>query len=155
MHRAGIAMIVAALLVMGCGTTQIITNDPDARIYVNGNMVGKGRAEVRKRGAPGSASILVKAGDGRRAETRMKRRFTLTTFIMGLYTYSIGLFTAWEYPDSVYVPLAEPAAARTNSWESGDDVWLAPPPGWQERAPAKTPAREPDPWNEAAPAPGQ
>jgi hypothetical protein len=113
-------------LMIGCSTTRIVTTDPSARIYVDGAYVGQGRGAIRQRGRPHTAQILVKADDGRTARDSMKRSFTWVTLLGGIYTYGVGLLFFWEYPDTIFVPLPTP---RPSGWDnSGDDVWLRPPP---------------------------
>jgi hypothetical protein len=150
MSRAAVIAAVAAALVLvaGCGTTTIIANDRNARIYVNGVMVGKGTAEVRQRGMPSSSSVVVKTADGRESSTRMKRRFTGTTFVIGLFTYATGWLLAWEYPDAVFVEV-EPAeeAPAGPGWGDGGggDAWSRPPPGWEPAPESPLPPPPPPP----------
>lgn len=142
---------VACVALAACGTTRIHTNDPNAQIYVNGRYVGKGTAEVRQRGVAGSANVLVKSSDGRRATRSMRRRFTGTTVLIGLVTAYTGFLWAWEYPDEVYVPLEEPVSTRkTSGWESTEDMWTSPPAGW---TPPPEPPPAPDEPPPAEPAP--
>jgi hypothetical protein len=121
----GLALVCA--LAAGCGTTTITTNRRDARIYVDGAMVGRGEAEIRQRGMSSSARIEVRTEDGARGERTIKRRFTGTTLVIGLFTYGVGLFTALEYPDEVYVQIEE-APQGDGGW--GGSAWDQPPSGW-------------------------
>lgn len=141
---------VACVALAACGTTRIHTNDPGAKIYVNGRYVGKGEAEVRQRGTAGTASIVVKHSDGRVARSSMRRKFTATTFLYGLFTMYTGFIWAWEYPDAVYVPLEEPVTQRSTGWESTEDRWTSPPAGW---TPPPEPPPAPDGPPPAEPAP--
>ncbi len=146
------AMLAAALaLASGCGTTQVITNEPRARIFVDGEMVGRGRGEVSQRGVPHTAEVVVKAPDGRSARARMKRSFTGWTFVIGLFTYATGFIWAWEYPDLVDVPL-EDRAVRGWDASPADDPWLAAPAGWQP-SPSPVPSPEPVPTPTPTPTP--
>jgi hypothetical protein len=146
--KAACLILAAALLVAtaGCGTARIYTNDPDARIYVDGRMVGKGQGEIRRRGMPGSSTIVVKTADGRRTTKQIRRRFTGTTFVIGLFTYATGFLFAWEYPDE-FVAVEQPAASApaTSDWGAGADDWNQPPPGWSPHETAPDPAPDPDP----------
>ncbi len=101
--------LAALVLVAACGTTRIHTDDRAALIYVDGQLAGRGEAEMTRRGPPHTAEILVVASDGRRARLDVHRSFTATTLVAGLFTYLIGLVVAWEMPESVYVPLPGPA----------------------------------------------
>jgi len=115
-------------LASACGTTNIITPDRQARIFVDGELVGRGQAEVRKRGFPNSATIVAKSPDGRTGRQTMSRRFTFTTFAMGMYTYLTCMIACWEYPDTVFVYLDDEFANEGHRRKV--DPWTVPPPGW-------------------------
>jgi hypothetical protein len=128
-----------------------MTTAKDARIYVDGEAVGVGTAEVRQRGLPVDADVVVETPDGRRARATLERHFTLTTFAIGIVTYGVGFIVGWEYPDSLFVPLEERRDDTGSDWGSaGDDVWMRPPAGW--RPPAEAPAEPPDDAPAEAPA---
>ena len=127
-------------LAAGCGSTQIVTDDPRARIYADGRMIGQGRGDLTKRGFPGGTTVIVASEDGRRESTQVRRQFTAATFVLGLFTYGICLVTCWEYPDMVYVPIAPRVPGANGFGPPGQlpgaagpvlDPWLQPPPGWQ------------------------
>lgn len=148
--RAGTSIVVAvgcALALASCGTTRIMTNDPTARIYVNGAFVGQGQAEIDRRGPPRTAEVSVQAPDGRSESITIKRRFTSSTFMYGLVTYMVGWMSLWEYPETVQVALPVPAQQQQQqpgaSWDQagGGDAWMSPPPGW---GPAGSPSESPD-----------
>ena len=122
-----VVLLLLAALASACGTTHIITPDAHARIFVDGELVGRGQAEVRKRGLPGSATVVAKTEDGRTGQQTMSRSFTFTTFLMGVYTYLACMVACWEYPDTVFVYLDEPAAGHGSR---PVDPWTVPPPGW-------------------------
>ncbi|HET6611894.1 MAG TPA: hypothetical protein VFG83_07905 [Kofleriaceae bacterium] len=145
--------VVAIVALVGCGgTTQIVTNDPSARIYVDGAMVGTGTAEITKSGTPQSAEITVKTADGRKATRLIDREVSAGGWVLCLMTYGIGCAVFQSYPDTVTVLLPEKAA--TNSWDGGD-VWTKPPPGWTGPAGASTaPAGSATAPAAATPAPG-
>lgn len=143
MRRSIAILSIAAYAVFlsGCGTTSIVTSDPAARIVVDGVTVGRGHAQVRQRGLPFSAQILVKTEDGREQRTRAERSFTVVTFLLGLISYGVCWVACWEYPDTVFVELAKPAGGYQPSSTAtpGVDPWLAPPAGWQpKKEPSKT-----------------
>jgi hypothetical protein len=140
------ALLVMALALAGCGTTDIITTDPGARIVVNGRPVGLGRGELTQTGAPESSTVMAVTEDGRRQTVVVQRRFTGTTFVLGLFTYGICLLACWQYPDTVFVPLpagAPPAYGQAAA--APYDPWLQPPPTWQPRAPTPLPSGSPAP----------
>jgi hypothetical protein len=146
--RRAIAILTLAALLGGCGTTYVIPSEPNARVYVDGAMVGKGVGKLPQRGLPGSAAVLVQTDDGRRQHQTVSRSFTLVTFLLGFITYGVCWLACWEYPGSVMVAMPAPAGgyAPPPAAAAGFgpppaaavDPWLQPPPGW--RPPADAPA---------------
>ncbi len=148
------ARLVAAALALaggGCSHTRITTSEREARIYVDGRLAGKGSAEIGQFGPPGTARVLVKMPDGRRARSEVRRRFGVGTFLLGFVSYGTCWVLCWTYPGSLDVPLPE---ARVSGWDPRtDDPWLQEPGADLSRAqpPAgSAPAAEPPP---AKPAP--
>jgi hypothetical protein len=140
--KRAIASLVTAALLAGCGTTQLMPTDPNARIYVDGEMVGKGVGSIRQRGLPGAAQVLVKTDDGRRQQQSISRSFTVVTLLLGFITYGVCWVACWEYPSSVVVNVPPPPGGYilggtfedpAGSTPSGDP-WLQPPSGWQPQA---------------------
>ncbi len=86
-----------------CGTTSIVTNDPQARIFLNGEHLGQGQATLTKRGIWGGGELLVKTPDGRRKTQAVSRSFGVVTFLLGFITYGVCWAVCWEYPDVVFV----------------------------------------------------
>ena len=73
LRRHAALVSAVALAIAGCGSTQIVTNDRSAQIYVDGEPVGRGEAEITKRGAPDSITVEVRGSDGRRVQTCIAR----------------------------------------------------------------------------------
>ena len=136
-----LALLLSALGAVGCGTSQVLTDDSTARIWANGQMIGKGHGEIQQYGMPETTTILVKAEDGRQQTTTVKRKITGTTVLGALITYGTCLIFCWSYPDTIWANL--PARAASPFGASGEaggvDPWLQPPPGWQPR-PSAVPA---------------
>jgi hypothetical protein len=134
MRRLAAAVLLVAA---GCGTTYVLPSDPGARVWVDGEMVGKGQGEVRQRGLPGRATVVVKTEDGRRQDATLSRSFTLTTFFLGFITYGVCWVACWEYPLSLAVTLPPGPGAQVDAYSgrSAPDPWLQAPPGWQPKTP--------------------
>ncbi len=66
LRRSICGLLLLVAVTSGCGTTQILTDDPQARIYADGQMVGKGQGQLTRRGFPGSTTVVVATEDGRR-----------------------------------------------------------------------------------------
>jgi hypothetical protein len=138
-------LLALALAGGGCGSTRIITNDPRARIFADGEMIGQGQGEITLRGPPGGTSVVVATEDGRRQSTQVRRKFTASTAVLGLFTYGVCLLACWEYPSVVYLPIegVNPYPAYgASSWDPGGpgpasgpaaDPWMQPPAGYQPR----------------------
>jgi hypothetical protein len=127
-----------ATLVAGCGTTNIYTSDPGARVIADGQTLGRGQGQLTRRGFPSSTQVVVKTDDGRQGELRIRREFTGVTFLMGLFTYGVCLVACWEYPDTVFIPLPGGTTPGYGPAPVGAppavDPWLTPPPGWHPPA---------------------
>jgi hypothetical protein len=143
MRRAALPLALAfATALAGCGSTVIQTTRADGRIYVDGQLVGVGAAQIRRFGTPGSSTVEVRTPDGKRGRQTIQRRFTTMTFLGGLFTYAIGFFIFWEYPDNVLVEVAQ--ADKEGGWEDGS-AWDRAPDGWGGAPPSADPAAAPAP----------
>lgn len=137
-RRVLVPLALGASVLAGCAHTRIETNDPQARIYVDGELLGRGSAEVDDpMGFPGQMVVEVRTAS-HKVERVVEREFTLTTFVVGLFTYCTGWLWAWEYPDTVVVMLPEAqrssgdaAGERGSSWDEPPrtSTWDAPPGG--------------------------
>jgi hypothetical protein len=125
----GALLLAAAILVAGgcAARTKIVTDDPDALVWVDGRYAGRGEGRVRKVGPPHTGRILVTAADGRRGRAIMQRAITATTVDLGLRSLGACLVFCWEYPATVFV--AMPAPKPRSGWaiEPERDPWLLPP----------------------------
>lgn len=136
-----LALLFLVLGTVGCGTSQVLTDDSTARIWANGQMIGKGHGEIQQYGMPETTTILVKAEDGRQQTTTVKRKITGTTVLGALITYGTCLIFCWSYPDTIWAGLPSRSASPFGvpGGAGGADPWMLPPAGWQPR-PASTPA---------------
>jgi len=130
-------LLAAGLVLSGCGTVRVSTDDPEARIHVDGALEGRGEAKVNRWGPPRSVEVVVKAPDGRTARAEMKRSFRWETFFLGWITWGICWIACWGFPEELTVPLE---AKPRPGWEpAARDPWMEPPPGWREPAPVPPP----------------
>jgi hypothetical protein len=130
---------------VGCGTSQVFTDDSSARIFANGQMIGKGHAEIQQYGTPETTTLVVRAEDGRQETTTVKRRITGVTALGALFTYGTCLIFCWSYPDTIWASLPSRATPPFGAPVGIADPWLVPPAGWREKAPAPPPAETPPP----------
>jgi hypothetical protein len=144
-------VVTLAALVVGCGTTQIIANDPQAIITVDGVPVGRGVGSVRQTGFPGSAQVSAKTEDGRTTHQTIRRSFGWPAGVLGLFTYGVCFLACWQYPDAVLVNLPPVRVEAAKGWEAPDasspgaDPWLRPPPGWRPAPEPAAPVAPPPP----------
>ena len=137
---------------VGCGTTQVFTDDPTARIWANGQLVGRGRAQLQRTGLPETTAIRVETDDGRNETTTVKRSVTPLTVLGAFFTYGTCLIFCWQYPETVWASLSSgPRAAGPSYNTIARDPWLDPDPGWAATVRAPAPS-VPQP-TAAAPAP--
>jgi hypothetical protein len=130
-----LSLLASVLGSAGCGTSRVITNDPTARIFANGQLIGRGQGEITQRGASESTSILVRSDDGREQTTVVKRQVTGFTLLAALFTYGTCLLFCWEYPDTILalLPARAPADRPSETGTPAPDPWLDPPEGWWSR----------------------
>jgi hypothetical protein len=121
--------LAAALLVTGCGHVTVVTNDKQAAIYADGRLVGRGEAELEGRtGFPRTMTVKVKS-NGTTVERKVKRRFTATTFVIGIFTYMTGWLWGWQYPENVVILLPE-GGESGGGWDEARSPWDVAPSGW-------------------------
>ncbi len=123
------ALLLAGLLVGPlAGCTTYITTHPTARIYVDGELVGIGQADIGRVGPPREAVVRVEH-EGAMVERTIERDFEVTTVFFGLISAYTGLFWGWSFPEHVHIelPLTQ------------ENPWLRP-----RSKPATAPAA--DPW---------
>jgi hypothetical protein len=128
-------MGVIVLGALGCGTTQVFTEDPTARIWANGQLVGRGHAEIQRTGLPETTALRVESDDGRDQTTTVKRGVTALTVVGALLTYGTCLIVCWQYPETVWAALPPgPRAAALPGAPAARDPWLDSDPGWAATA---------------------
>jgi hypothetical protein len=126
-------LLFALLLVTGCASTRIISEDPGAEIFVDGESVGFGEASVNRIGPPERARVTAKRDGETVGRTEMHRTFTGMTVVWGLCSYYTGFYWGWYYPKSVTIPMqSEAPTARAvkevrSLWsDPGGSVWMQP-----------------------------
>ena len=115
-------VIVAASLcavVAGCGTTVIDAQSRDARIFIDGQPRGQGRATVRRTGFPAEMDVRVEYASGEVQTRHVERDITAVTVVAALCTYFTGLFWAQQYPDDVLFSPDPRASERSLTGPSG------------------------------------
>ena len=122
--RAVALWLVPLLLVASCGHSQLRATQPDVKLYVDGDLVGKGTAEVKRMGFPKSVVVEARRGSAVVARQEISRRFTFSTAILGFVTLYTGFFWAWQYPDVVEIFVPETTVPRDalSPWERGPSL---------------------------------
>jgi len=113
------------MLVMSCGTTQIVTHSNHS-IIVNNKHKGNGKAELCRSGFPKKFNIQIEKNGKVVDERVIKRRLTLRT---GVYTYlfgPIGFITNWQLDKEVKIATEDGNKEEENIWEKDpeiNDIW--------------------------------
>lgn len=127
MRALGLWLLIAGLS-WGCGHTVITSTQPNVKLYLDGEFVGQGRAEVRRMGFPGKMTLEARRDDEVLARQQLSRQFTPVTLIAGIFTCYTGLLWGWQYPKEVevFVPSVEKGRSSGKSaWDIEDSgsVW--------------------------------
>lgn len=119
-------VLILMILVSACGTTQLISNNPDAEIYVNGYLKGKGIAGIQRTGPPSRIKVEARLNGETIGNIDGKRHITILSILVGVYTYGIGFFFTWKYPDMIVIPVRN---TENKGWsdENAKSVWDLPP----------------------------
>jgi hypothetical protein len=126
-------LILIVLLACGCGTTHLVTNNPNVDIYVNNQYKGKGDADITKTGPPKRIKVEARYHGGQVGIVSVKRKVTLVTFVVGLYTYGAGFIFCWSFPDTVFIPTDNTNEQKVNAFDSQESIWNLPPGGWKNK----------------------
>jgi hypothetical protein len=116
------------LLVCSCGSTSIITSDPNADIYMDNSYIGRGKATVRSIGFPNTAELEARRGYRVIGRSDMSRNFTFGTFCLGTISYFTGWIWGWYYPDEVFITcISDYSDSLNNSWNKPrQNKWMKP-----------------------------
>ncbi|MFT6868103.1 MAG: hypothetical protein ACJA08_002953 [Cyclobacteriaceae bacterium] len=127
-----ILVLVSIIWLSSCGTTRIVTNNPDAVIYVNNVKKGKGPVEIKRMGPPQKTNIHAEYQGTKTDNQQIKREFDLGTLILGLYSYGVGLVVGWRYPKEILIPLNLSEYYITPDFKEGQATspWMNPPKAW-------------------------
>mgnify|MGYP001259588132 CR=1 FL=1 len=123
--RATVVWLLPLLLVASCGHSQLRATQPDVKLYVDGDLVGKGTGEIKRMGFPKSVVVEARRGSAVLARQEISRRFTFSTAILGFVTLYTGFFWAWQYPDVVEIFVPESAGTpgeAVSPWDRGPSL---------------------------------
>jgi len=123
--------IVLLLFFASCGTTKLVTYNSNVDIYVNNQFKGKGEATIPRTGPPQTSHIIAKNSGVQVGATDIRRKVKLGTVVIGLYTYGIGFFFFWRYPETVIIPIDIPQERR--SFEPAQSFWDLPPGEYKKK----------------------
>ena len=116
---------------LGCASTRVTSDDPNAEIYFNDNYLGVGEARIDRVGPPRTSTLEAKKGGKTVGRQTISRSFTFMTVVWGVCSYYTGLYWGWYYPETVRIPViykAEISAQEIKSlWmEPRESVWMKP-----------------------------
>ena len=121
--------ILLCFLLIGCGTTRIITDQNiNADIYLNGIKKGQRNIEITRTGVPKRIELSAKYQGQALGSISVRRKFEWTTFLIGYFTYGIGFITAWRFPDVIMIPTSKINNEDDLSpWDTPQkSIWMKP-----------------------------
>lgn len=129
-------LLLTILILGSCGTTQLIVmNNIPADIYLDKEFIGTGKAEIDRMGPPKKSTVIAKYEGREIGSVPIKRRFDFVTFLAGYFSYGLGFFLCWRYPEMVLIP-SNISLQPKDPWQSASSPWDAPPSKWNT-APSK------------------
>jgi hypothetical protein len=124
-------LFIIMLFILGsCGTTLLVTYNSNVDIYVNNQFKGKGQATITRTGPPQKSHIDAKHNGGQVGSMDIHREVKFTTVVIGLYTYGIGFFLSWKYPETVIIPIND--IQENKSFDPVQSIWDLPPGEWRK-----------------------
>lgn len=131
MKKQHIIFLFLLFILGSCGTTQIVTHEAEAEIYVDGDRKGTGRAEIIRTGIPKRIEITAEYDGKQIGSQSVRRRFDGATFISGMFTYGLGFIVCWRFPATIFVP-TEQIEVYDNE-QNKQSIWKRPPGGkWRK-----------------------
>jgi hypothetical protein len=116
--QVSLGLIALLTLVTACGHTIIRSDSPGAKIYLDGELLGKGEVDIKRTGLPGSAEIKVKH-NGQTVSRTISRKFTLSTLFTGFFSLYTGWIWGWQYPEEVYIRAPGSIERTCSLWDRG------------------------------------
>jgi hypothetical protein len=113
----------------GCGTTHLVTYNSNVDIYVNNQFKGKGQTTITRTGPPQKVHIEAKYNNQQVGLMDLRREVKFITAVIGLYTYGIGFFLSWKYPETVIIPIND--IHEQKSFDHKESIWDLPPGEWK------------------------
>ncbi len=119
------------LLLAGCGSTKIISQDARADIYVDDRWIGLGEGKVSRVGPPKTVLLKAKREGEIVGTTTMSRSFSFKTVLWAMVSYYSGFYWAWYYPALIVIPVDLSATGtkiiRKSAWsDSSQSIWMQP-----------------------------
>ena len=92
--------------------------------------MGKGEASITRTGPPQKSHIEARYSGIEVGSTDIRREVKFSTVFIGLYTYGIGFFLAWRYPETVIIPI-DNLTQEKRGFEPRESIWDRPPGDWK------------------------
>jgi len=111
-------ILLLSLGLASCGTTKIVTDrNLNADIYINNVNMGRKSVEINRTGPPKKIMITAKYNGLTIGSIEQRRKFELSTCLIGYFTYGIGLLTAWRYPEIIIIPTIPQENDGISPWD--------------------------------------
>jgi hypothetical protein len=118
--------VCLCFLWVGCATTRIQVQDAQADIFMDGQNLGKGTAEISSIGPPHTANIEARKHGKPIGSTQMRRSFTFKTLLWGVFSYYTGFYWGWYYPEQVTIQTERFSGEDSESEPSTANPWVHP-----------------------------
>jgi len=125
-----VSYCIILIILTGCGATALVTNNSNIDIYVNNKFKGKGSAYITRTGPPQKVHIEAKYQGQQVGSMDLHRQIKFITVIAGLYTYGVGFFLTWKYPETVIIPITE--IQEKKGFDLKKSIWELPPGEWKK-----------------------
>ena len=131
MKKYLLVILSCFFILASCGTTTLMTDYPYAEIYVDGDKKGTGKAEIKRYGAPDSKTVVAKYRGREIGRDKIKRKFGPGSLVLTLYSYGLGFFFTWHYPETIYIQTNKGQGNQQDLNKKEENIWMEPPGAWK------------------------
>jgi hypothetical protein len=118
--------LLFACWLIGCATTRITSEDPQAEIFLDDHFIGVGETEVERIGPPHRAQLEARKGSHVIGQEPMARSFTFKTLLWGMCSYYTGWYWGWYYPENVRIATTRTDISTAEASRKAESPWSNP-----------------------------
>lgn len=129
-------LLFGLALLGGCAQTHIHVDDPQVDLYVDGELLARGQADVKQIGFPSSMLIEAKKGRHLLKDTLVSRSIKLETVGFACISYGTAFLWGWMYPGDIRIEVPYAGAGNgkitpiVDPWNisplKSEDKWARP-----------------------------